>query len=251
MYTMLDSQPRDLPEKAMEFSESSTADRQDQRAALRGRGFLARLPAGLGADLISNAPIVHYPAGSIYAAWHDHAWAALVYSGLLREYLPTPEGRQVTMRYVGPGDLVGYPSSGSALLRAELEAVEASELLHLDLPRMERLARRQPELSSALADELANLLRHAYRTLVGIAFAPVRSRVARDLLERAARVEAPRCGTRVRVTQQALANATGSVREVVARALRELRLHGVIETDQSGITILKVEALIAEAGIGG
>jgi CRP/FNR family transcriptional regulator len=175
----------------------------------------------------------------------------LVYSGLLREYLPTPEGRQVTVRYVGAGDLVGYPNSGSPSLRAELEAVEASELLHLDLPRLERLARREPELSIALTDELSNLLRRAYRTLVGIAFAPVRSRVARDLLERAARSEAPRRGTRVRVTQQAIANATGSVREVVARALRELRLQGVIATDQTGITILKVEALIAEAGIAG
>src|SRR5258707_3126336 len=162
----------------MKSSERSTAASPDQSTALRRRSFQTGLPAGLGADLISNAPIVHYPAGSIYAAWHDHAWAALVYSGLLREYLPTPEGRQVTIRYVGPGDLVGYPSSGSALLRAELEAVEASELLHLDLPRMERLAPRQPELSSALADEPAKLLRRAHLNPVRIALSPVKSRGA-------------------------------------------------------------------------
>jgi len=54
----------------------------------------------------------------------------------------------------------------------------------------------------------------------------------------------------VRVTQQALADATGSVREVVARALRELRLQGVIESNPSGVTILRVEALVAEAGGG-
>jgi CRP/FNR family transcriptional regulator len=52
----------------------------------------------------------------------------------------------------------------------------------------------------------------------------------------------------VRVTHQALADATGSVREVVARALRDLRLNGVVQTDRSGITILKVDALIQEAG---
>ncbi len=51
----------------------------------------------------------------------------------------------------------------------------------------------------------------------------------------------------MRVTQQALADATGSVREVVARALRELRLLGVIETSVSGVTILRVDALISEA----
>jgi CRP/FNR family transcriptional regulator, cyclic AMP receptor protein len=248
---MTDSQPSHRPDRATGTSAWPAVERADQRAILRGKGFLARLSPELGTELIGNAPIVHYPAGSIHAAWHDLAWAALVYSGLFREYLPTPEGRQVTIRYVGAGDLVGYPSSGSASLRAELEAVEAAELLHLDLPRMERLARGEPQLSTALTAELSTLLRRAYRTLVGVAFAPVRSRVARDLLDRAARVEAPRRGTRVRVTQQGIADATGSVREVVARALRELRLQGVIETDQSGITILKVESLIAEAGIGG
>jgi len=37
---------------------------------------------------------------------------------------------------------------------------------------------------------------------------------------------------------------------VVARALRELRLQGVIESNPSGVTILRVEALVAEAGGG-
>jgi len=54
----------------------------------------------------------------------------------------------------------------------------------------------------------------------------------------------------LRVTQQALADATGSVREVVVRALRELRLLGVIETNGSLITILRVNRLIDEAGNG-
>ncbi len=219
-----------------------------QLAAIDGHGFLARLPAELGDQLVTSALLVHYPTGSVSAPGLDSHWAALVLSGLFREYLPTPDGRQLTIRYAGIGDLVGYPSSGGRWLNAEIEAVEPSDLVHLEVPRMERLARREPVLAMALAEELANLLRHAYRTLAGSAFATVRSRVARDLLERAARVEAPRSGTRVRVTHQALADATGSVREVVARALRDLRLNGVVQTDRSGITILKVDALIQEAG---
>jgi CRP/FNR family transcriptional regulator, cyclic AMP receptor protein len=202
----------------------------------------------LGGELIGSAPLVHHPAGTVSSPAHDAAWAAVVVSGLLRQFLPTPDGRQVTIRYVGVGDLVGDPSSGGRWPRAEVEAVEPSELLHLDVARLERLARREPVLSRALAEELANLLHHAYRAVAGTAFATVRSRVARDLLERAARNETAQPGTRVRVTHQAIANATGSVREVVARALRRLRLEGVIETDQSGITILRIDSLRAEAG---
>jgi CRP/FNR family transcriptional regulator, cyclic AMP receptor protein len=220
----------------------------EKLAAIDGSGLLARLPAELGLQLVRAALLVHYPAGSVSAPAPDSRWAAVVCSGLFREYLPTPDGRQVTIRYAGVGDLVGYPSSSSQWLRAEIEAVEPSELLHLEVHHIERLARSEPALAMALAEELANLLRHAYRSLAGSAFATVRSRVARDLLERAARAEAPRSGTRVQVTQQALANATGSVREVVARALRELRRHGIVETDRSGITILRVDALLQEAG---
>jgi CRP/FNR family transcriptional regulator, cyclic AMP receptor protein len=226
----------------------AVGEHTEQLAAVWGNGFLARLPAELGGELVRSAALVHYPTGSVGAPASDSGWAAVIISGLIREYLLTPDGRQVTIRYARCGDLVGYPTSDSRWLTAEIEAVEPSELLHLEVKRMERLAQHEPELAMALAEELANLLRHAHRTLAGSAFATVRSRVARDLLERAGRAEAPRSGTHVRVTQQALANATGSVREVVARALRELRLHGVVETDRSGITIRNVDALIREAG---
>jgi CRP/FNR family transcriptional regulator, cyclic AMP receptor protein len=145
------------------------------------------------------------------------------------------------------GDLVGSPILDRALLRAEIEAVEPSDLLHLDVAQLERTARLEPELSLALVEEVTNHLQHAYRVLAGTAFATVRSRVARDLLERTGRIESPGSCTHVRVTQQALADATGSVREVVARALRELRLQGLIETGPSRITILQRGALIREA----
>ena len=49
------------------------------------------------------------------------------------------------------------------------------------------------------------------------------------------------------VTQQALADATGSVREVVARAVRELRRRGAIATQSDGIKILDPDALAAES----
>ena len=169
-------------------------------------------------------------------------------SGVVRQYLPMQDGRQVTVGYAEAGDLVGGPYRGSRRLRPEIEAIEPAYLLHLDAALLERTAQREPDLSMALAEEVTNRLVDAYRTLVSTAFATVRSRVARDLLERAGRTGRTRKSDHLRVTQQALADATGSVREVVARALRELRQQGAIETDQAGVTILNVDALIAEAG---
>lgn len=223
-------------------------DREDPVAAARSIGFLGRLSPELAAHLIRFAPLVHYPAGSVTDPHSDAAWAAVVVSGVFRKYLPMPDGRQITLRYARVGALVGWLTADSHWFRPEIQAIEPSGLLHLDMARLERARRHEPELSMALADELSNRLVQAYAILANTAFATVRSRVARDLLERMGRPEVRRPGAHVRVTQQGLADATGSVREVVGRALRELRLLGVIETDPSGVTILKVDALIAEAG---
>ena len=50
-----------------------------------------------------------------------------------------------------------------------------------------------------------------------------------------------------RVSQQELADAAGSVREVVARALRDLRLAGVVATSPDHIVILDPARLHAES----
>lgn len=232
----------------MSSPRSQSADRADQLAAVTGNGFLARLSTECAGELIRSGPIVHYPAGSVSAPEPDAPWAAVVLSGVVRQFLPTGDGRQLTVGYAKRGDLVGGLALGRPWVMVAIEAVEPAELVHIDVARLERSARLRPDVSMALVAELTDRLQHVYRVLAGTAFATVRARVARDLLERAEKSDTRLHGAHLRVTQQALADATGSVREVVARALRELRLRGVIETDPSGITILEVDALVRAAG---
>jgi CRP/FNR family transcriptional regulator len=49
------------------------------------------------------------------------------------------------------------------------------------------------------------------------------------------------------VSQQELADAAGSVREVVARALRDLRVAGIVATGADQIVILDPVRLYAES----
>jgi CRP/FNR family transcriptional regulator, cyclic AMP receptor protein len=65
----------------------------------------------------------------------------------------------------------------------------------------------------------------------------VRQRVARHLLDLAAREE-PGRSLVVSATQQGIAQAVGSVREVVARVLRELKAEQLIDSSRTGIHIL-------------
>ncbi len=50
----------------------------------------------------------------------------------------------------------------------------------------------------------------------------------------------------VSVSQQQLAEAVGTVREVIVRVLRELRAAGVVRTERNRIVILDPARLIAE-----
>jgi CRP/FNR family cyclic AMP-dependent transcriptional regulator len=58
----------------------------------------------------------------------------------------------------------------------------------------------------------------------------VRQRVAAHLLDLASAQQHPSGRLVARVSQQELANAAGSVREVVARTLRDLRVAGIVAT---------------------
>jgi len=74
--------------------------------------------------------------------------------------------------------------------------------------------------------------------LAGNAFATVRQRVARHLLDLAASRPTTAGRLTAIVSQQDLANSVGSVREVVARVLAELRTEHIVRTLPGRVEIL-------------
>ena len=211
-------------------------------------GLLGSLPDQLRAALLEGAHLVEYPSASVTFRNHDRD-LAIVFSGLIRNYLAAPDGRQITVRYAGVGGLVHAAGRPLANVVSGAQAVEPSSLLHLDPVRLERLARSESELSLLLAEEMEERLRLAHRSLAICAFARVRNHVARDLLERALAKGGVISGTRIRATHQELADGVGSVRDVVARSVRDLRRAGVIASHPDGLTIIDPDRLRVEAEI--
>jgi CRP/FNR family transcriptional regulator len=88
--------------------------------------------------------------------------------------------------------------------------------------------------------ELSERARNFVNEIPGTAFASVRQRVARQLLDLASMH--PSDGDpeelAVRITQQELADAAGTVREVVVRTLRQLRDAGAVRTERDRIVLL-------------
>jgi CRP/FNR family transcriptional regulator, cyclic AMP receptor protein len=100
------------------------------------------------------------------------------------------------------------------------------------------MGQREPKVGWLFAQEVTRRLYDSLEMLAGNAFGSLRQRVARHLLDLAASRQQGRTLV-VRVTQQELADAVGSVRPVVARIMGDLRVEGIITTSSDGIIIVK------------
>jgi len=211
-------------------------------------GFLGRLPPHVANAVTSGSRIVSYPARALTFVGDEPTSAGMAVDGLQRVYIESPDGRQLTIRYVFSGELLGAILQPSVHVSIATQALEKATVLHFRPGQLQLLAERHPQLAIALAAEYAERLGRGYRALALRAFSSVKARVAQDLCWRAEAVGSAR-GTSavVQATQQDVANAVGSVREVVSRAIDELSRDGLIERTKVGIRLLDLDRLEAEA----
>ena len=174
--------------------------------------------------------------------------AALVVRGLIRVYLSSPGGRQVTVRYARPGDVLGIAVLVGGPADTSVQTLEPSSVFRISARTLTAAARRDPRVSWAIAEELNRRLYEVLEQTAVNAFGSVRQRVAAHLLDLASDRQRPRGRLVAHVSQQELADAAGSVREVVARALRDLRLAGIVATAADSVLILDPARLHAESG---
>jgi len=212
------------------------------------RSFLAELPAEVVSELRAGGERADYPAGTTVYQPGSEPRAALVVRGLLRVFLASLEARQVTVRYARPGDVLGIAVLVGGPASVGVQAVEPSGLFRLSSRTLLAAARRDARVSWAIAGELNRRLYDTLEQTAVNAFGSVRQRVAAHLLDLASAQQEPAGRLAARVSQQELADAVGSVREVVARVLRELRVAGVIATAADRIVILDATRLYAESG---
>jgi CRP/FNR family transcriptional regulator len=196
------------------------------------------LPIDTITSLIDGGRIGSIPAGRTVYAEADAAGLALIVDGLLRVHMHASDGRQVTVRYVRAGDLLGVPSLVGGPAPVFVQAVTPAAAFFFDGDRVKRAARTDASIAWTLAEESVHRLYDVLEELAGNAFASVRQRVARHLLDLAASRSVSGGPLTAFVSQQDLANSVGSVREVVARVLAELRAERLVRTSPGRVEIL-------------
>lgn len=216
--------------------------------AVLSRGPLSRFPRELARSWLKAGVRLEAPAGSFIYHEHSDPRAGVVVEGLVRMFMAAPDGRQVTVRYARPGQLVGIPAVMGGPAPVSAQMLTPTVLVMLPVDALERAARTNAEVACLFAEEICHRLYDALEGLAGNAFGSLKERVCRHLLELAAvaqRDERLVVGT----TQQELANAVGSTRVAVARILSELRESGIVDTGADGIVLLEPIRIHEEAWV--
>jgi CRP/FNR family cyclic AMP-dependent transcriptional regulator len=215
----------------------------DARQAIAASN-LGGLPQELIAKLTVGATRLHIPARSTFHhEGEDAPHLDLVLAGLVRVQVSASDGRTLTVRYCRPGALLGVATLYAMVSRPfDIQALSDSELLSLRPEIVRRWADRDPHVARALLIETSERVLSFVAEFSGHAFANVRQRIARHLLDLASDHQRP--GELVApISQQELAEAVGTVREVVVRVLREFREAGVVQTGRDGIVLREPERL--------
>lgn len=146
--------------------------------------------------------------------------------GLIRIIEILPDGRQLTLRHVLPGDYFGEEALNVLAYRYTAEALTEAACLSLD-PRLLRL----DELRQ-VADSLASQIRQIQLDETRLRWGELKSRICRYLvyLASTAAMGQDERGTYVIASHEEIADATASTRESVSKLLSDLRQQGSLRT---------------------
>jgi len=200
--------------------------------------FLSLLSEANRRRLLEGSTKTVLPAGSV--AFHPEAppTSYLLERGLARAYCSVPDGRQATVTFFHAHDLVGGITLISQAPRIYVQAVVDSTMATLDVETVRALAMTEIEVTIAIATHMAARIRSAFQLIAVRSLGNIRERVAYDLLDRACRFQLESGRLEARATHSDLADSIGSSREVVSRALRDLRVARIVETAPGMVRVI-------------
>ncbi|HET7341549.1 MAG TPA: Crp/Fnr family transcriptional regulator, partial [Methylomirabilota bacterium] len=162
-----------------------------------------------------------------------------------------PEGHQVLVRIVGPGDMFGGVAiAGDAVYPATAEALEACEAMAWSTETLTRLMGRFPRLAINALRVLSDRMRELQERYQELASTRVEQRVAHAVLRLAHQLGRPERGgvlIDMALSRQDLAELTGTTLYTVSRILSAWQAEGLVEAGRTRLLIREGHRLVAVA----
>ncbi len=212
--------------------------------------YLASLPLFSKVDeslvqvLARSARFRHIERGEILFFQSDASDAAyIVRTGRISVVLNSPDGREMVIEEMRPGELFGELGVLTKNVRSACAVARSnSELLVIPADLFVRVVDAEPRVARRVLDLVAQRLQMSSRRELALAFMDAQARLARHLL---LLEEQEQDKGYVTASQEELARGTGLIRQTVAKALGQWRRDGWLLTGRGRILILNRKALEA------
>ena len=166
----------------------------------------------------------------------------LVQEGMLRVCLLSEDGREATIFRIPAGEvcvLAAACSLSAITFQVQIQAEGETRALVIPVQVVSALMRENLYVENFVYKSAAQRFSDTIRAVEQMLFRTLEQRVAAYLTG-----EARRLGTdTLRVTQEQLAQAIGSAREAVSRALKKLEKQGLVAVERGAVRLLDRPAL--------
>lgn len=209
------------------------ADLNFKLKTLRKNPYFDNLPEEMLKEIAAHTQLRGFERGEILF-WEDDPCAGLhiIEEGSVKLYRISPQGRQYIVRVLQEGDTCNeVPAFDSGTNPVNVETLEKSKVWVIDDETLRTLVRTHPEFALKVLSNFGRNLRGLVRMVSEMAFYQVTNRLARLISQ------LPPDGAPSHWTQEQLAARLGTVREVVARSLKELERSGAIRIEERRIQI--------------
>lgn len=194
-------------------------------------------------SLLRNAVLNHYSKGTtIHSGSQDCIGVILMKSGVLRTYILSEEGREITLYRLYKGDICIL--SASCILKSITFEVQIStetecEILIINSAIFSELSRNNIYVENFSYKLAADRFSDVMWTMEQILFMSFDKRLAVFLNEELAKTE----GNTIKLTHEQVARYMGSAREVVTRMLHYFADEGIVQVSRGDIKVLNREKL--------
>ena len=222
------------------------ASQAEKMAALAACRYFSSLEPAILSELTEGMALQSYERGET-VFWQDDPCAGLfiLRKGAVKLFKLSPQGRELIVGTLEEGASFNeVPVFDFGANPLNVAALEDCQIWLVQPEPIRSAMARHPEMCQAVVQNLSANLRRLVAVIEELSFYQVTNRLARLISSLPGEQLA---GEGPRLTQDQIAARLGTVREVVARSLRELERSGAIQMDRRQIKIQNEEILAAWA----
>lgn len=188
--------------------------------------------------MVANTKLIKYKKGTdIHKGDQDCIGVNIIQKGVLRAYMLSEEGKEITLYRLGQGDIC-ILSASCVLSTIHFEVhitVEAnSEVLLISAPFFAKLSEENIHAECFAYKQATERFSDVMWAMQQILFMSMDKRLAIFLWDELTKIQ----GDTIRITHEQAAKYVGSAREVVTRMLNYFASEGIVKLSRGGIKIL-------------